>query len=159
MSWKLRNMASNARPKGTRSANCYPNLTMRHWSPSYQRIKRLTDHHVDVTKRQLEPNTSPHYLAAKTKTQQLGDTHMTFGMTWKTEQDKTDRSMDRGGVPRCTMMATRPDVTNITTSRPKTTDEFHPSYGTTCPDIGVPHTPYVSLMRCWTMNFQRDSNP
>ena len=27
------------------------------------------------------------------------------------------------------------------------------------PDIGVPHTPYVSPMRCWTMNFQRDSNP
>ena len=27
------------------------------------------------------------------------------------------------------------------------------------PETGVPHTPYVSPLRCWIMNFQRDSNP
>ena len=42
------------------------------WSPSYQCIMRLTDHHVDGTKRQLEPNTSPHCLAIKTETQSSG---------------------------------------------------------------------------------------
>ena len=119
----------------------------RRWSPSYQRIMRLTDHHVAGTKRQLKPNTSPHYLAVKTETQQLGDTHMTCGMTWKTEQVRPDRSMDRGGVPRCATMAIRPDVTNITTPGPKTADELHPSYVATWPDIEVPHTPSASLMK------------
>ena len=59
-------------------------------SRSYQRIMRLTDHHVAGTKRQLKPYTSPHYLPVKTETQQLGDTHMTRGMTWKTEQVRPD---------------------------------------------------------------------
>src|SRR3954464_4030160 len=27
------------------------------------------------------------------------------------------------------------------------------------PNTGAPHTPYVSPMRSWNMNFQRDSNP
>ena len=106
-----------------------------------------TDHHVAGTKRQLKPNTSPYYLAVKAVTQQLGDTHMTCGMTWKIKQVRPDRSMDHGGVPLCATMATRLDVTNITTPGPKTADELHPSYVTTWPDIEAPHTPYASLMK------------
>ena len=29
----------------------------------------------------------------------------------------------------------------------------------THPSIGAPHTPCASPMRCWIMNFQRDSYP
>ena len=108
---------------------------------------RLTNHHVAGTKRQLKPNTIPHYLAVKTETQQLEDTHMTCGMTWKTEQVRPDRSMDRGGMPRCATMAIWPDVTNIITHGPKTEDKLHPSYVATWPDIEVPHTPFASLMK------------
>ena len=117
------------------------------WGPSYQCIMRLTDHHVAWTKRQLKTNNSPHYLAIKTETQQLEDTHMTCGMTWKTERVRLDRSMDRGGVPRRAMMAIRPEVTNITMPGPKTADELHPSYVATWIDIEAPHTPSVSLMK------------
>ena len=99
MSWQPKNMAYSAQPKATRSANCYHSSMTRRWSPSYQRIMRLTDHRMAGTKRQPKTNTSPHYLAAKTKTQQLGDTHMTFGMTWTVEQDLPDRSTDREGMP------------------------------------------------------------
>ena len=70
---------------------------------------------------------------------------MTCGMTWKIEQVRLDRSMDRGGMPRCTMMAIRLDVTNITMPGPKTTDGLHPSYVATWPDIEAPHTPSASL--------------
>ena len=72
---------------------------------------------------------------------------MTCGMTWKTEQVRPDRSMDCGGVPGCATMAIGPDVTNITTPGPKTTEELHPSYITTWPDIEAPHTPFASLMK------------
>ena len=60
----------------------------RHWSPSYQGTMQLTDHHMAGTKRHLEPNTSPHYLFVETKIQQLRDTHMTCGVTWKNMSDK-----------------------------------------------------------------------
>ena len=49
--------------------------------PAYQRVMRLTDHHMAETKRQFKPNTSPHYLVVKTEIQQLKDIHMTCGMT------------------------------------------------------------------------------
>ena len=147
ISWQPRNTASSAQPKVTRNANCYPNSRTRRWSPYYQRVMRLTNHHVAGTKRQFKPNTSPHYLTVKTETQQLGDTHMTCGMTWKIEQVRPDRSMDRGGVPRCAMMATRLDVTNITTSGPKTADELHPRYITTWPNKEAPQTPFASLTK------------
>ena len=117
------------------------------WSPCHQCTMRLTDRHVAGTKRQHKPNTSPHYLTIKTETQQLGDTHMTYGMTWKIEQVRPDQSMDRGGVLRCAMMAIQPDVTNITMPELKTADELHPSYIVTWPDIEVPHTPFASLMK------------
>ena len=147
MSWQPRKTTSSAQPKVTRSANCYPNSMTRRWSPSYQRIMRLTDHHVAGTKRQLKPNTSPHYLVVKTETQQPRDTHMTCGMTWKTEQVRPDRSMDRGGVPGCAMMAICLDMTNITTPGPKTADDIHLVYAATWIDIEVPHTPFAALMK------------
>ena len=81
MSSQLRNTASSTQPKVTRSVNCYLNSTTRHLSPYHQRVKRLTDHHVAGTKRQLMPNTSPYYLAVKVETQQLGDIYMTCGRT------------------------------------------------------------------------------
>ena len=43
--------------------------------------------------------------------------------------------------------AIEPDVTNITTPGPKTTDELHPSYIANWPDIEAPHTPFASLMK------------
>ena len=97
--------AGDAQPKVTRSANCYLNSMTRHWSPYYQHIMRLTDHRVAELKRQLSPNTSPHYLVVKTETQQLGDTHVTCGKTWIVEQVRPDRSKDRRGVPRRASMA------------------------------------------------------
>ena len=60
---------------------------------------RLTDHHVAGTKRQLKPNTSSYYLTVKAEIKQLGDIHMTCGRTWTVEQDKPDRSTDRGAHP------------------------------------------------------------
>ena len=83
-SWQLKNTASNAQQRVTRSVSCYPNLTMRRWSLYHQRITRMTDpigHHVAGTERQLEPNTSPHHFAVKAEKQQLGDTHMTYDRT------------------------------------------------------------------------------
>ena len=100
---------------------------------------RLTNHHVAGTKRQLKPNTIPHYLAVKTETQQLEDTHMTCGMTWKTEQVRPDRSTDRRGRA--------PMHDDDHPSGPKTADELHLSCVATWPDIEVPHTPFASLMK------------
>ena len=57
----------------------------RRWSSSYQHVMWLTDHHVAGTKRQLKPNTSPYHLCVKVETQQLTDTHITYGRTWKIE--------------------------------------------------------------------------
>ena len=54
---------------------------------------------------------------------------------------KPDPSMDHASVLQHTMQHNK-----------------HPN-NTVNPDTGVPHTPYVSPMRCRTMNFQRDSNP
>ena len=147
MSWQPRNMASSAQPKATRSTNCYHSLTTRRWSPSYQGTIWLTDHRVAGTRRHLEPNTSPHYLAEETEIQQLGYTHMTCDMTWKMEQVRQDRSTDHGGVPLRTMIATWPDVKNIITTEPMTADKLHPSYVTTWPDTEAPHTPSASLMK------------
>ena len=146
-SWQPRNTASSAQPKVTRSINCYPNSMMRHWSPSYQRVMRLTNHHVAGTKRQLKPNTSPHYLAVKTDIQQLGDAHMTYGMTWRTEQVRPDRSTDHGDVPGCTTTATLPDITNTTLFGPNTGRQLHPSCVATWPDTEAPHTPSASVMK------------
>ena len=72
---------------------------------------------------------------------------MTCGMTWKKEQVRQDQSMDHGGGPQRAMMAIWLNVTNITTSGPKTADELHPSYVTTWPDIEAPHTPFASLTK------------
>ena len=66
---------------------------------------QLTYHHVAGTKRQLKPNTIPYYLTIKAEIKQLGDIHMTCGMTWIVEQVRTDRSMDRGGMRRCATTA------------------------------------------------------
>ena len=120
---------------------------MRRWSPSYQYRMRLTGHHAAGTKRHLEPNISPHHLTVKAEIRQLREAHMTPGMTWKTEQVRPDRSMDREGVPRCATMAIQPDVTNIITPGLKTGDELHPSYVATWPDIEAPYTPFASLMK------------
>ena len=100
----------------------------RHWSPYYQHIMRLTDHRVAELKRQLSPNTSPHYLTEQIETQQLGDTCMTCGTTWKTEQARPDKSMDHGGVPRCASTAIEPNMASTVTSEPKITDGLHPKY-------------------------------
>ena len=147
MSWQPENMASSAQPKATRRANCYHSSMTRRWSPSYQVTMRLTDHHVAGTKRHLEPNTSPHYLAEQTEIQHLGDIHMTCEMTWKTEQVRQDRPTDHGGVPLRAMIAIRLNVTNITTSGPKTADELYLSYVMTWPNIEAPHTPFASLTK------------
>src|SRR3954471_1671079 len=100
MSWQPRNTASSAQPRVTQSVSCYLNPTTRRSSLYHQRVTRRTDHHVAVTRWQLKPNTSPHYLAVKVETQQLGDIRMTYGRTWKIEQVRPDRSTDRGGLPR-----------------------------------------------------------
>ena len=68
---------------------------------------------------------------------------MTCDTIWKREQVRPDPATDHEGVPRCATMAIRLNVTNITTSRPKTTDEPHPSYVTTWPNIEVLHTPLL----------------
>jgi hypothetical protein len=108
---------------------------------------RLTDHHVAGTKRQPKPNTCPYYLAVKAKTLQLGNTHMTCGKTWRTEQVSPDRSTDRGGMPWRATTAIKPDVMSITTSGPKTADGLHPHYVATWADIEAPHIPFASLMK------------
>ena len=106
-----------------------------------------TGHHVAVIKWQLKSNTSPCYLAEKVETQQLGDIRTTYGMTWKIEQVRQDRSTDRGGVRRRATTAIQPDATNINTPEPKTADELHPSYVASWPDIEASHTPSASLMK------------
>ena len=47
----------------------------------HHRAMRLTDHHVDGTKRQLKPNTSPPRHIAKAEVNQLTVIHVTFDMT------------------------------------------------------------------------------
>ena len=61
------------------------------------------------------------------KTQQLRVTHMTCGTIWKIEQDKPDRSMDRGGAPQRATTAIKPDITNTNMSGPNTVDWLHQS--------------------------------
>ena len=67
---------------------------------------------------------------------------MTCGTTWKIKQVRQDQSMDHGGVPLRATMDIRLNVTNITMSGPRTADELHPSYVTTCP-VEAPHTPLL----------------
>ena len=81
MSWQPRNTTSCVQQKVTQSVNCYLNSMTRHVSPYQQHVRRLTDHHVAGTKRQLKPNTGPYYLAVKVETQPFRDTHMTYGRT------------------------------------------------------------------------------
>ena len=80
-SWLLKNTALVAQPKVTRSVDCYLSSMTRRWSLYHHRTMWQADHNLVRIKRQLKPNTSPHYLAVKTETQQLQDTHMTCGKT------------------------------------------------------------------------------
>ena len=104
-----------------------PNSMMRRWSQHYQCIMRLTDQRVAEIKWQFSPNTSRHCLAEQIETQQLGDTHMTCGTTWRTEQARLDRYMDRGGASQYTTTATTPNITNTNLSGPNTIDQLSPS--------------------------------
>ena len=149
-SWQPRNTASNAQQRATRSASCYPNSTMRPWSPYHQRVMLLTDltnHHVVGTKRKLKPSTSSHHLAIKTGEWRLQNIHMTYDRTWTIEPDKPDQSMDQGGVPQHEKTAIRPGATSTISPRPKTAYGLHPNCTVTRPAIGAPHTPYASPMR------------
>ena len=62
-----RNTAWSVQQRVIRSIGYYHSLMTRRWSPYHHRAMRLTDHHVAGTKRQLKPNTSPHYLAVRTE--------------------------------------------------------------------------------------------
>ena len=143
-------MASSDQKRITRSASCYPNSTMRRWSPYHPCVMRLADpidHHVARIERQLKPNTSPHHLAGEAEKQRLQDTPMTSNRTWKIEPVRPYQSMDHGSVPQREKTTIKPGATSITMPRPKTAYGLHPNCVVTWPDNDAPHTPNASPMR------------
>ena len=132
---------------------------MRRRSPYHHRTMRVTDHHAVGTKRQITPNTSPPHLTVKAEIKRFKVIHMTFGGTWKVEQDILDRSTDREDAPRHATTAIYSDVTSLVMSGPRTVDGLHQSYIAMRPDIEAPHTLFASLTKSWNMNFQKGSNP
>jgi hypothetical protein len=106
-----------------------------------------TDHHMDVTKRLIMPNTSPRHLAAEAKKQRLRATRMTYVRTWTIEPARPDQFTDQGDALQHETTAVKPGVTSITKFGPRTEHGCHPNSAVMLLDIEVPHTPCALLMR------------
>src|SRR3954464_6402922 len=123
------NMAAVATQRATRSESCCLNLMRRPQSPRNQKKKQPSGR-IDDLMANIERQTTPH-------TSQHA-IHM------RTRIKKT----------------AQPDLSTGQESALQQAMQHNKNQNTTVhPNTGVPHTPYVSPMRCWTMNFQRDSNP
>ena len=128
------------------SENCCPNSTTRLLRPVRQKTIRpicRTDHPMVETERLMMPHTSQ---------------HMIYVSTWTKEQMWPGPSMDLENAFLCRITATRPTMRIDYQLEIYTEHYSHRSHPTTHPSTGALHTPYVSLMSCWIMNFQRGSN-
>ena len=130
---------------------------MRRRNTYHHHAMRMTDHHVDGTKRQFKPNTSLPRLIAKSEVNQLTVIHMTFDMP--TPQDIPDRSTNREDVPRHVTVAIYSDMTDLVMRGLKVADGPHQSYVTIWPDIEAPHNLIASPTKSWNMSSEKGSNP
>src|SRR4051812_6372742 len=111
-------MNSNAPPRATQSAGCYPDQRKKHLH--HQRMMRPTDHLVVVTERPLGPPLKPHPGAAL-KISRHGEMRQTCEIYWRTRQSKQGRSTDRVGAPRHETVIVTPDTVN--SAGPNTVDK------------------------------------
>ena len=128
-STQQRGTATIAPPRATQSGSCYPNSMRRPQTPHNQ-ISKQPPGRIDDPSTNTERHTTP-----------LTIQHATHARARTQRTAQQDPSMDHASAPQHTMQHNK-----------------HPN-NAVHPATGVPHTPYVSPMRCWTMNFQRDSNP
>jgi len=113
-----RNINSNAPPRVTQNAGCYPD-----WRK--KGMRRLTGHLVVVTERHFSQKLSLHSNATHIKTSRHGEIRQTCETYWRTRQGKHDRSTDRVGTPRLETVTVMP-ATN--SAGPNTVDKAHWSY-------------------------------
>ena len=118
-----------APPRATQSGSCYLNSMRRPQTPHNQ-ISKQPPGRIDDPSTNTDRHTMPLTIQYTTHAR---------ARTQRTAQQ--DPSMDHASAPQHTMQHHK-----------------HPN-NMAHPATGAPHTPYVSLMRCWTMNFQRDSSP
>ena len=121
--------ATIALPRATQSESCYPNSMRRPQNPHNQISKQPPGRIHDPS-----TNTERH-------TMPLTIQYVTHARARTQRTAQQDPSMDHASTPQHTMQHNKYPNNMV-----------HPA-------TGVPHTPYVSPMRCWTMNFQRDSSP
>ena len=128
-STQQRGTATIAPPRATQSGSCYLNSMRRPQTPHNQ-ISKQPPGRIDNPSTNTEQHTTP-----------LTIQHATHARARTQRTAQQDPSMDHASAPQHTMQHNK-----------------HPN-NAVHPATGVLHTPYVSPMRCWTMNFQRDSNP
>ena len=121
--------ATIAPPRATQSGSCYPN-SMRRPQTSHNQIAKQPPGRID------DPSTN-----TKRHTTLLTIQHATQARVRTQRTVQQDPSMDHASAPRHTMQHNK-----------YLNNAVHPA-------TGVLHTPYVSPMRCWTTNFQRDLSP
>ena len=121
--------ATIASPRATQSGSCYLNSMRRPQTPHNQ-ISKKPPGRID------DPSTN-----TKRHTTPLTIQHATHARARTQRTAQQDPSMDHASAPQHTMQHNK-----------HLNNAVHPA-------TGVPHTTYVSPMRCWTMNFQSDSNP
>ena len=116
-------------PRATQSGSCYPNSMRRPQTPHNQ-ISKQPPGRIDDPSTTTKQHSTPLTIQYATHAR---------ARTQRTAQP--DPSMDHTSAPQHTMQHNK-----------------HPNNKAHAA-TGVLHTPYVSPMRCWTLNFQRDSNP
>ena len=124
-----RGTATIAPPRATQSRSCYPN-SMRGPQNPHNQISKQPPSWIDDPSTNTERHTTP-----------LTIQHTTHARARTQRTAQQDPSMGHASAPQHTMQHNK-----------HSNNAAHPA-------TGVPHTPYVSPMRCWTMNFQRDSSP
>ena len=128
-STQQRGTATIAPPRSSQSGSCYLNSMRRPQTPHNQ-ISKQPPSRIDDPSTNTERHTTP-----------LTIQHATHARARTQRMAQQEPSMDHASTPQHTMQHNK-----------HLNNAVHPA-------TGVPHTPYVSPMRCWTMNFQRDSNP
>ena len=118
--------ATIAPPRATQSRSCYLNSMRRPQTPHNQ-ISKQPPGRIDDPSTNTERHSTP-----------LTIQHATHARARTQRTVQQDPSMDHASAPQHTMRHNK-----------------HPN-NVVHPATGVPHTPYVSLMRCWIKNSQRD---
>ena len=85
--------------------------------------------------------------------------HMIYMSSWTKRRVRPGPSMDLGSVLRRRITAIKTIILIEYQLEINNEHNNRQQHAMTHPNTGVPCTPYVSPMRCWITNFQRDSNP